>query len=228
MRRVEATLDLHGYRREAAIAELTCFLEKHSTWVRIITGSGSHSRHGPVIRSAVESLLQRRRVRHERETPGSFLADASTGDLWWRQDSTEEDTKVIVVPAPKENISLPRRTLRSLESSSSSLSGPTPAEVAREEREVEQARHESLDQSKHEAKLARSERRELEKILNLSEREYNRDQEKERSELERALAASLRDDDDVDLQHALDRSERETHKEDEALLQAIALSLKDM
>ena len=71
------TLDLHGYRKEAAIRAVTEFLDRQSRrnapndgWVTIITGAGSHSPDGPVLRTAVESLLRRRQIQFERDTPG--------------------------------------------------------------------------------------------------------------------------------------------------------------
>jgi hypothetical protein len=97
------TLDLHGYRKDGAMSELTSFLEGHrvagtTASVMVITGTGSHSSDmgGPVLRSAVQSLLERREMEFSRNTAGSFLVKAQSGVTWFSQQSTSEDTKVIV------------------------------------------------------------------------------------------------------------------------------------
>mmetsp|Transcript_36211 Transcript_36211/g.55614 ORF Transcript_36211/g.55614 Transcript_36211/m.55614 type:complete len:97 (-) Transcript_36211:481-771(-) len=54
MRKIVATLDLHGFTREKALWKLSRFLQettrlkKRSTslWVQLITGSGKHSQDG--------------------------------------------------------------------------------------------------------------------------------------------------------------------------------------
>jgi hypothetical protein len=76
-----AELDLHGRTKEAAIREVTQFLETHgeASWVHIITGSGAHSPSGPVVRGAVEGVLKRRQMEYRRTSPGSFLVNAATG-----------------------------------------------------------------------------------------------------------------------------------------------------
>jgi hypothetical protein len=97
------TLDLHGYRKDGAMSELTSFLEGHrvagtTASVMVITGTGSHSSDtgGPVLRSAVQSLLERREMDFSRNTAGSFLVNAQSGVTWFSQQSTSEDTKVIL------------------------------------------------------------------------------------------------------------------------------------
>mmetsp|Transcript_16998 Transcript_16998/g.17031 ORF Transcript_16998/g.17031 Transcript_16998/m.17031 type:complete len:107 (+) Transcript_16998:105-425(+) len=62
-------LDLHGYTKSEGICRTTEFLDRTSskigddkTWVLIVTGSGSHSSHGPVLRGAIESLLKKRNI----------------------------------------------------------------------------------------------------------------------------------------------------------------------
>ncbi|KAL7578192.1 hypothetical protein ACA910_012622 [Epithemia clementina (nom. ined.)] len=91
-------LDLHGKQKLAAIRAVTDFLEIHHHnrhHVRIITGTGSHSQRGPILRSAVEDLLKRRQMDFVRETAGSFLVRPGTGFVWSHQASTEEDTKLL-------------------------------------------------------------------------------------------------------------------------------------
>lgn len=94
------TLDLHGRRLEEAISEVTLFLERirrtvaaHSGgrlgghnpfFVKIITGAGSHSSHGPILRSAVQKLLEKRGMVFKLERGGgAFHVDALSGcDLY--------------------------------------------------------------------------------------------------------------------------------------------------
>lgn len=109
------TLDLHGKLVEDAIAEVTLFLERIRTYhhhaaaltggggttcfVQIITGSGSHSRHGPILRSAVQKLLDKRRMIWKLEHGGgSFQVDALSGDdLYDPGEAT--DSKVLIAEA---------------------------------------------------------------------------------------------------------------------------------
>jgi DNA-nicking Smr family endonuclease len=61
-----ACLDLHGYRKEAAIRAVTDFVERisskqtrdSSVWVSIITGSGQHSTDGEFILFKYERKIQ--------------------------------------------------------------------------------------------------------------------------------------------------------------------------
>lgn len=105
------TLDLHGKLVEDAIAEVTLFLERIRThhhvaastvgvgttcFVQIITGSGSHSRHGPILRSAVQKLLDKRRMIWQLEHGGgSFQVDALSGDDLY-DPGLATDSKVLV------------------------------------------------------------------------------------------------------------------------------------
>ena len=107
------TIDLHGKLVEDAITEVTLFLERIRTYhhhhaaatgggttttfnVQIITGSGSHSRHGPILRSAVQKLLEKRRMVWKLEHGGgSFQVDALSGDdLYDPGEAT--DSKVLI------------------------------------------------------------------------------------------------------------------------------------
>lgn len=112
-------LDLHGLRKEEAMRAVTDFLEsekvKHQrnknnkqhqqnrhhnfnkAMVRIITGTGSHSHAGPVLRSAVESLLTRRHMEFERDTPGSFVVNAASGETWYSTDHNQQSVYSKVV-----------------------------------------------------------------------------------------------------------------------------------
>lgn len=107
---VVGTLDLHGMTVENAIYRLTAFLEEivrnhrgrgnsldRDLWVKIITGTGSHSANGPAIRPAVESLLKRRDMRFWPDGgKGSFTVVANSGhEFYSNHNRTKTDTKVL-------------------------------------------------------------------------------------------------------------------------------------
>jgi len=103
---VVAALDLHGYRRDRAIRELTDFLDHVSkypgeqSWVSVITGSGAHSHgNGPILRTAVHELLQKREMTFFlNRGKGGFTVDAKSGLVFYKK-VREEDTKIRVVMA---------------------------------------------------------------------------------------------------------------------------------
>ena len=103
------TLDLHGRRLEDAISEVTMYFDRirrtyasisnvaapKSLDVIVITGKGSHSTSGPVLRSAVRKLLIKRGMDYTLEDhKGAFKVDALSGwDLYATGPAT--DTKVL-------------------------------------------------------------------------------------------------------------------------------------
>lgn len=104
------TLDLHGRRLEEAVAEVTMYFDRirrtyasisnaaatSSVDVTIITGKGSHSSQGPVLRSAIQKLLIKRGMNYTIEHhKGAFTVDALSGwDLYAAGPSTS--SKVLV------------------------------------------------------------------------------------------------------------------------------------
>jgi len=107
----DPTLDLHGRRLEEAISEVTSFLDRlrrsaaassgrpgvqNFLFVQIITGSGSHSTHGPILRSAVQKLLDKRGMTYRLiQGGGAFQVDALSGvDLY--APALAADSKVVV------------------------------------------------------------------------------------------------------------------------------------
>lgn len=106
----DLTLDLHGRRVEEAIAEVTIYFDRirrthasinntaannSSLNVTIITGKGSHSANGPVLRSAVHKLLVKRGMTFTMENgKGAFKVDALSGwDLYTAGVAT--DSKIL-------------------------------------------------------------------------------------------------------------------------------------
>ena len=95
------TLDLHGYTKEKAIRSLTDFLERSaqkqqqrkSSFVRIITGTGSHSgaMGGPVLKQAVHKLLIKRDMEFSyTKKHGLFLVNVHSG-LVLKQNPTAQE-----------------------------------------------------------------------------------------------------------------------------------------
>jgi len=104
-------IDLHGRRSDDAVRELTLFLERIRSaasrvpsfaasssqfYVTVITGSGSHSTHGPILRSVVQRLLEKRGMSYQLERGGgAFRVNALSGhDLY--QAEAPADSKVVV------------------------------------------------------------------------------------------------------------------------------------
>ena len=104
---VREVLDLHGYTKEKALQAMTIFLDtirsknhKNNSkyMVEIITGIGSHSPHGPVLRSAVGSSLIKRHMNHTlSQGKGGFIIDAFSGVDLHEDLSNRYDSKIVVV-----------------------------------------------------------------------------------------------------------------------------------
>lgn len=95
---------MHGFRKEEAIREVTKFFESHNeSWVHIITGTGSHSQHGGVLKVAIESLLNRREMEFKKTSPGSFLVNAASGIVFY-EPMQPTDSKVVLQPRDDEYV----------------------------------------------------------------------------------------------------------------------------
>ncbi|KAL7491139.1 hypothetical protein ACHAWT_000588 [Skeletonema menzelii] len=102
-------LDLHGRRSDEAVREVTSFFETirnaatrvHAApsskfYVTVITGSGSHSSHGPILRSVVQRLLEKRGMSYQLERGGgAFRVNALSGHDLYHPDAPV-DSKVVV------------------------------------------------------------------------------------------------------------------------------------
>jgi len=75
--------------------------------VNVITGSGSHGQDGPVLRNAVQKLLEKRCMTYSiNQGRGSFTVDATSGIILIKPDVV--DTKVLLQPSSiNEGIKLP-------------------------------------------------------------------------------------------------------------------------
>jgi flagellar biosynthesis GTPase FlhF len=259
-RHFATSIDLHGYFKDRAVSELTSFLEEHrvagTTAVQIITGTGSHSSGtgGPVLRCAVESLLERRKMEYSRNTPGSFLANPQSGQVWYSQQAASEDTKVILRDANNDDIRIQQaaakaarnrqyssKTTTSFDTTSSrsstpllDLVGPSLKEVVRCEDELNRAREESLEVAKQVTK----EDRELRKVLSVSQSHLELEEQEERDLLDKAVALSKegeeleRQTEERLLQQALAESQREQslfrESHEQKLQEALSRSLMDV
>mmetsp|Transcript_28385 Transcript_28385/g.31398 ORF Transcript_28385/g.31398 Transcript_28385/m.31398 type:complete len:303 (+) Transcript_28385:49-957(+) len=216
---IVATLDLHGFRRDRAIREVTDFLDRVSKsvdeqcWVIIITGSGAHSHgEGPILRTAVQVLLQKREMTFFlNRGRGSFTVDAKSGLILYKK-VREEDTKVQVVKGTEGGI----------------IHNPRSVVAATNQSRVFQLKHllpnYSITQDSKEEfrrlkynhnKLRRKEQMELKRAVSDSHTEYQKD-------------AIIRKQDDGQLSEILELSEQDYQqaisKEEELMQKVILLS----
>mmetsp|Transcript_124794 Transcript_124794/g.186421 ORF Transcript_124794/g.186421 Transcript_124794/m.186421 type:complete len:241 (+) Transcript_124794:268-990(+) len=203
---------------------------KHRTddaWVLVITGSGAHSQNGPIIRSAVLALLEKRKMIFTLNPgKGSFSVKANSGFKLYAP-CLPSDTKVIVQQAPEPRVALPASfTGRGPRPAAPSDYSPSPAEVAANDAQFEDSKREYEKQ----IGLANREGRLLEKTLSMSFLEAEAEKEQEEGMLKQALSLSALEgvDQDDELQTVLDISRRDAAREqashDEDLQKALEMS----
>ena len=249
---VRPTKDLHGLRKDAAIREVTQFLEVHRDrgWVCIITGKGQHSHDGPVLRDAVKKLLDKRRMKYSvNSDKGGFTVLASSGDELHKQDQPV-DSKILVRPSNPENgIQLlgraaPHGKGLAITTDEYALKNPRPFEILADDRQLEEAKRlshrEQSDRRKQDRDLERQTRqalsdsaRELE-TLALCEQQEN---ERIRQALRESQEEQCRQEEEeaLQLERALAASESEVNIAaisasddcDDALQRAMRESLVD-
>jgi hypothetical protein len=68
-------------------------------WCRVVTGAGSHSglSGGPILRTAIESLFQRRQMEYTVEMSGCFLVNPNSGIQFLTMKHTPDDTKLQII-----------------------------------------------------------------------------------------------------------------------------------
>lgn len=216
-KQIVATLDLHGCRKDQAIRELTNFLEEMSKhpgnecWVKIITGSGSHSQEGPVLRSKVSELLLKRDIDFAlNRGRGSFTVNAKSGFVLYKT-LRAEDTKIRVMSDRNEvNMSLSQPALSSksqqvyqlgslmladdhkIKEESRKLQKQHIQETRNEIRNLKQAISDSASQFDREEMIRKQEEHQISKVLELSERERKERDCKDDELLEKALLMSVK------------------------------------
>ena len=221
------TIDLHGYRKADAIARLTSFIERLATqhetkgdvWVCVITGSGAHSQDGPVLRTAVKELLEKRKMTFFlNKGGGTFTVNANSGFELYAPDPPS-DTKVVVIESTdplrrKKPTNSTGRWPMARDTTGSGGYSPTPAEIAANDAQFEASRR----SHEEETRLAGKERKHLEKALSLSLRLARDEEEKEASMMKQALHLSKMgdsihrqqdDEEDDDFRRALEQSRLE-------------------
>jgi hypothetical protein len=234
------TLDLHGYTRDTALRRLTDFLEASRGKVCIVTGSGSHSQHGPILRSAVERLFQKREMEYQRISPGRFIVDAQSGHVLYKK-LRDEDTKLIIKEHGNEEglaslhyiLRNNNKAVRPAYSKSNSTvstasvsessnvdwnDSPTLQEVARDDSEVVKALEESARLAKLRMKEAEEEKLALQRTIFVS-RHDKVVMEEEQQALQHALEFSTRENEFLDARKK---------DEDDTLLSVIALSIQEV
>ena len=73
----KSVIDLHGCTTAEARLILDDIVKEHATHVRIITGKGTHSENGPILRDFVKNYLNDRKVRFSQ----SKIQDGGEGAL---------------------------------------------------------------------------------------------------------------------------------------------------
>jgi len=233
------TLDLHGETQEPAVRRVTDFLEAHAETncrhVRIVTGSGSHSVAGPVLRTAVQRLLEKRQMDYYRDTPGSFMVQPDTGITLYKEEPST-DTKVVVTSMQTATVrAIPYSTTTITTTRASSWGDDrlsmTPAEVAAEDRAIDEAKNRSLEDDSERQRQEAQEAKLLQQAMEVSKCEN--DEEAEAKALRAALLlsqkemerkeAQLAEEEELLLRKAIELSEQETGEtvDEEALLQEV-------
>lgn len=108
-------IDLHGRTKNDAISALASFLNSHRSStailnamldasrnkpcpVLVITGSGKHSKDGPVLRSAIEKYLEKRQMHFVlNRGKGAFTVDCASGIDLYFDHHQKVCSKVVVI-----------------------------------------------------------------------------------------------------------------------------------
>ena len=227
------TIDLHGCKKSDAISRLTSFMEeltiqhkkKHKqrksgeVWVLVITGSGAHSQHGPILRTAVQSLFEKRNMTFFlNKGKGAFTVNVNSGYKLYAPE-LPSCTKVLLT-----NEQIIRKKSEGWGNSSdrrqappntSNEYSPSLAEVAAENAIIEESKKEYEQEKKIETKEGRL----LKRAMSMSKLEAEQQQQEEESEMKKALSLSMIDtthiEPDDDLRRVLEMSRIDAEIEQE-------------
>jgi hypothetical protein len=242
----EHVLDLHNHTKLQAIEKLTRFLDQlrhpysssHSTTnttntppllpVTVITGSGKHSSHGPVIRQAVQSLFERRQMNfHLNRGRGSFWVDALSGiDLQDRDRMRREGTKILLVPnEPADGVDVVHQERKRVDVVGDDVLSrgvfPIPRDVVEDDEVMERVKRVSHSESVRMRSLMMEEEKKVKKALEESRKMMEKEEvevDQEEEEFQKVLRLSK-------WQHEKEQQDNKT--QDETMWkQAMELSLK--
>jgi hypothetical protein len=204
------TLDLHGCNKPQAIRKLTDFLESSASassksgksakrkWVCVITGSGSHSQQGPVLRDAVHALLEKRQMEYQLNPKGrgSFVVNVQSGIvLYGTTSSQQQSTKLVLAnEAPGAHVKLVGRPAPSaaLIHDGSTVRDPndtTLMDYPLLPKQQPKTTDRPLFEVHRHAKVDRAERHDLKRMLSDSALEYERHVQLKTDEDERLVQA---------------------------------------
>ncbi|KAG7346538.1 Smr domain containing protein [Nitzschia inconspicua] len=245
-RRIVASIDLHGYRKSEAISRLTEFLDQTTRkynrkggpcWVEVTTGSGAHSIDGPVIRPAVQALLEQRQMIWQVKGTGKacFLVDAASGIVLYEPDQPR-DSKVILTDSSSLFPNHPTSGRWSSVSALLRTPATDPNNIASSELEGEaEAIRQSTKALKKEFEKRKKEEHALERAMSMSRCEAIRKQEEEEKVMKRIVSMSILDnkqalEEEESFQRAVELSKQELDAEKEAdavIHHAIEMSRKE-
>lgn len=243
-------LDLHGLTKDKAISQLTSFLDQirydktransaldKEIKVTIVTGSGSHSSNGPILRSAVEKVLKKRQMTYYLTfKKGAFVVDALSGiDLY--QESVQ-DTKLLVVPDEEFPILNNRKAIQFRSSSKRQLGdfeskqvnysnvcdengdyNPLPSEVAADDDDLAKVKQLSLEEAARTQSHATKEINELKQAIVLSVESQQHREAQEMEEMDDMITKAIK--------LSTDMAQKEQAIMDEELCHVLEMSKKE-
>lgn len=252
-----AEIDLHGCTKSEAVQRLTIFLDEvsrrcenssrqlspsDSCWVLVITGSGAHSSHGPVLRTAVEDLFRKRQMQYTiNRGKGGFSVNANSGFAFF-EPAQPIDSKVIITGGASGSSSLSYASILSKHRDRvrappvNLKSEPLPIDVASSDAAMEESRM----NAERERTRDRQEKHQLEKAMLMSAIQQKKEEEEEAQLMQRAMSLSLtegsspeNENEKEELQKAIIASQhyeeenlREQQREEEFMLQkALSISV---
>ncbi|GJQ14368.1 hypothetical protein GpartN1_g6159.t1 [Galdieria partita] len=91
-------IDLHYLHKDEALNRLQSKLEHFlGTRLKVVTGAGHHSEHGPVLKGAVKGFLDERHYKYMEDGDGAFIVQCSGKD---RQKNMTNEADMDNVPQP--------------------------------------------------------------------------------------------------------------------------------
>jgi hypothetical protein len=199
-------LDLHKHTKEKAIQEMTyffnqirkkCCQNEKVFMVTLITGSGSHSQQGPVLRQAVQKTLIKRQMDFSiNRGKGSFSVNALSGIDLFADDRVKQYSKVVFMPrnSNDNDVQLTGRLKPAPISSTRPRFqlGPLPSQVAEDDKLLEEVKLTSSTlTSRENAYRIKSQQNEMKNVMARSFQTFQEDKEKTTKEYEEQVAKAI-------------------------------------